>query len=342
MATVQLSQRPLLVLAGAIVLHVILISAQVSTTAGIPFIQVVTFGIFSEVQRGTMTSIDGVRSLWTGYVALRDAQVENEALKRELQTLQVRLQEERAQAQRAENFRQLLELRQRAGVETLATEIIAGPASPDFRDMTIDKGSLEGVARDMAVISPAGVVGRVILSSPRAARVQMLIDLNAAAGAMIERTRAQGLVVGQGSTLRMDYVPATADVKQGDLVVTSGIDKVYPKGFVIGTIETISRGNGSFYEITVRPSVDFSSLEEVLVVTTPPPAITAEQIAKEGEAIAAQQRQQSQQNLALNASPQNASPRAAVPRNAAPPGPTPRSAAPAPPPANATPRGPGA
>jgi len=317
MATVQLSQRPLLVLAAAIVLHVILISAQVSTTAGIPFIQVVTFGLFSEVQRGTMTSVDSVRGVWSGYVALRQAQIENEELKREVQKLQVRLQEERAQAQRAENFRQLLELRDRAGVETVASEIIAGPADPEFRDMTIDKGSADGVARDMAVLSPAGVVGRVVLSSPRAARVQMLIDRNAAAGAMIERTRAQGLVVGQGSNLRMDYVQDTADVKQGDLVVTSGIDKVYPKGFVIGTVESLKRGGSSFFEIVVRPAVDFSRLEEVLVVTTPPPAITAADIAKEAEALAAEQRRQS-------APPQNASPQGATPSNATPSAATPR------------------
>jgi rod shape-determining protein MreC len=304
MASVQLSQRPLLVFGGAVVLHVILISAQVSTTAGIPFIQVVTFGVFSEVQRGTMSSVDSVRGLWTGYVALRDVQEENEALKRELQTLQVRLQEERAQAQRAENLRQLLELRERAGVDTVAAEIIAGPADLEFRDMTIDKGGLDGVQRDMAVISPAGVVGRVTLTSPRAARVQMLIDRNAAAGAMIERTRAQGLVVGQGTALRMDYVPGTADVRQGDLVVTSGIDKIYPKGFVIGTVESIERGPGIFHEIVVHPSVDFSRLEEVLVVTTPPPAITAEQIAREAEAIAAPP-----SGAPAQTGPQNATPR---------------------------------
>lgn len=331
MASIQLSQRPLLVFAGAIVLHVILISAQVSTTAGIPLIQVVTFGVFSEVQRGTMTSVDGVRSVWTGYVDLRDVQMENEALKRELQTLQVRLQEERAQAQRAENLRQLLELRERAGVETVASEIIAGPADIEFRDMTIDKGSLDGVGRDMAVISPAGVVGRVMLASPRAARVQMLIDRNAAAGAMIERTRAQGIVVGQGTTLRMDYVPGTADVKEGDLVVTSGIDKIYPKGFVIGTVESLDRGPGSFHDIVVRPSVDFTRLEEVLVVTTPPPAITAEQIAREAEALAADQRQQS-----ATAGAQNGSPQAPVQR--APAATTPGTAAPR----NTTPREPGA
>lgn len=327
MASIQLSQRPLLVLAGAIVLHVLLISAQVTTTAGIPVIQVVTFGLFSEVQRGTMTSVDGVRGVWSNYVALRDAQVENEALKRELQQLQVRLQEERAQAQRAENFRQLLELRDRAGVDTVAAEVIAGPATIEFRDMTIDKGTADGVQRDMAVISPAGVVGRVHLSGQRAARVQMLIDFNAAAGAMIERTRAQGLVVGQGSALRLDYVPSTADVRQGDLVVTSGIDKIYPKGFVIGTIESVGRGDGTYHEIVVKPSVDFTRLEEVLVVTTPAPAITAEQILKEAEALAAAQRQQGQapppspsQGTPQGTAP-NGSPRQPTPGNASPQGP---------------------
>ena len=319
MAT-QLSQRPLLVLAGAVVLHLILISAQVSTTAGIPVIQVVTFGSFAELQRGTMKSVDSVRSLWTGYVALRDAQAENESLKRELQTLQVQLQQERAEAQRTDRFRQLLELRERSGLKTVASEVIAGPATLEFRDMTIDKGSSDGIARDMAIISPAGVVGRVILTSPRASRVQMLIDRNAAAGAMIERTRAQGIVVGQGEVLRMEYVPGTADVKQGDLIVTSGIDKIYPKGFVIGTVDVVSRGSGTYHDITVRPAVDFSRLEEVLVVTTPPPAITAEQIAAEAAVIAAQQ---SAQNAAVNATPQNATPRTATPQSV-----TPRNAPP--------------
>ena len=184
----------------------------------------------------------------------------------------MQLQEERAQAKRTDGLRQLLELRQRSGLDTVAAEIIAAGADPEFRDMTIDKGSSDGLQPDMAVISPAGVVGRVILPSSRAAKVQMLIDRNAAAGAMIERTRAQGIVVGQGDSLRMDYVPGTADVKQGDLVVTSGIDRIYPKGFVIGTVESVDRGLGTYHEITVRPSVDFSRLEEVLVVLTPPPA----------------------------------------------------------------------
>jgi rod shape-determining protein MreC len=264
------------VLGGAILLHVILISAQVNTASGLPVLSVVTFGSFSEVQRGTMAIIDGVRGMWSGYVALQQVQQENTALRQELQTMQVRLQQERGEAQRTDNLRQLLELRDRANLDTVAAEVIAGAASIDFRTVTIDKGSSDHLATDMAVISPAGVVGRVILPTPRASKVQLLIDRNAAAGALIERTRVQGVVVGIGDgMMRMQYVPGTADVKTGDLVVTSGIDGIYPKGFVIGTIDHADRGVGAYHEIVIRPAVDFSRLEEVLVVRTPPASRTA-------------------------------------------------------------------
>ena len=271
MAIADIRQRPGVLLGAAILLHVVLISAQVNTNSGLPILQVVTFGSFSEVQRATSGVIDGVRGLWSGYVALRQVQTENAALKQELQHLQVLLQQERAEAQRADTLRQLLELHERAEIETTAAEVIAGPASPDFKTVTIDKGSSEGLQTDMAVISSAGVVGRVILPSRRASKVQLLIDRNAAAGALIERTRVQGVVVGVGDgTLRLQYVPGTSDVKTGDLVVTSGIDGIYPKGFVIGTIDHAERGVGEYHEIGVRPAVDFSRLEEVLIVKTPP------------------------------------------------------------------------
>ena len=125
----------------------------------------------------------------------------------------------------------------------------------------------------MAVIAPAGVVGRVVVPSASAAKVQLLIDRNAAVGALIERSRAQGLVVGQGDEwLRMEYVSEVADVASGDLVVTSGIDGIYPKGFIIGLVVTVEKSGGAYRRIVVKPAVDFSSIEEVLVVLTPTPA----------------------------------------------------------------------
>jgi rod shape-determining protein MreC len=270
MALADIKQRPGIVLGVAVVLHVAIISAQVNTATGMPVLRAVTFGAFAELQRIVSGAVTGVQDVWNGYVALRGVKDENAALRQELQDLQIRLQEERALAQRTEDLRQLLELRQRSELETTAAEIIAGGASPEFRTVTIDKGTGDRLDTDTAVLSPSGVVGRVILPSLRASKVQLLIDRNAAAGATVERSRVQGVVVGVGTEeLRMDYVPGTADVKAGDLVVTSGIDGIYPKGFVIGTIESVDRGAGTYHEIRVRPAVDFSRLEEVLVVTTP-------------------------------------------------------------------------
>jgi len=162
MALADIRQRPGVLLGAAILLHVVLISAQVNTVSGLPVLQVVTFGSFAEVQRGTMAIVDGVRNFWSGYVDLRQVHVENDALKHELQTLQVRLQQEHAEAQRTDNLRQLLELRERANLDTTAADVIAAAASPEFRTVTIDKGANDGPAADMAVIPPAGVVGRGI------------------------------------------------------------------------------------------------------------------------------------------------------------------------------------
>ncbi|MCC7243913.1 MAG: rod shape-determining protein MreC [Acidobacteria bacterium] len=277
MALADIKHRPGIVLGAAVVLHVALISAQVNTASGLPMLRVATFGAFAELQRLVTGTVSGSQSLWETYVELRGVREENSQLRRELQALQIRLQEERALGQRAGDLRQLLELHDRGGLDTTAAEIIGAGASPEFRTVTIDKGSSDGIRADMAVISPAGLVGRVILSSGRASKVQLLIDRNAAAGAVIERSRVQGIVLAGGADdLRMDYVPGTADVQPGDLVVTSGIDGIFPKGFVIGTVETVDRGSGTYHEIGVRPAVDFSRLEEVLVVLTPPPAAEAQ------------------------------------------------------------------
>jgi rod shape-determining protein MreC len=256
---------------AVLIAQIVAISAQVSTKSGAPVLEVVALGLFSEVQRlgsGTVRMITGT---WTGYVDLRGTKAENERLTRELRDARIALQQERALAQRSRGLQQLLELRQRVAVETAAAEVIAAAATPDFRTITIDKGTIGGLRPDMAVISPAGVVGRVVMPSARAAKVQLLIDRNAAAGALIERTRAQGVALGSGGDrLKLEYLSGSAELVAGDTVVTSGIDGIYPKGFVIGWIEQIERVGGAYGKVTIRPAVDFARLEEVLVVLTPP------------------------------------------------------------------------
>ena len=184
----------------------------------------------------------------------------------------MQFQQERARAERARQLERLLGFQQDLQVETIPASVIGASASLDFRGITIDRGSNTGVTTNMAVIAPTGLVGRIVTPTAHASKVQLLIDRNAAAGALVERSRAQGIVIGSsdGDMLRMDFVAATADVKVGDTIVTSGIDGIYPKGFVIGKVEQVDNGNGIYKAIRVRPSVDFNRLEEVLVVKTPP------------------------------------------------------------------------
>lgn len=274
MAATDFRQRTAVLFIAVMLGHVILISAQVNSRAGVPVLEVVTFGVFAEAQRGASGFTGSIRNAWNSYVGLRRMRVENEELKRQLGELQVQFQQERANAERTRQLERLLGFRSDLTLKTVPATVIGAGRTLDFRTVTLDKGTTTGVASNMAVIVPTGVVGRVVTTTLQAAKVQLLVDRNAAAGALVERSRAQGVVVGVGESvenmLRMEFVAATADVKAGDLVVTSGIDGIYPKGFAIGKIEQVESGNGIYKSIRVRPSVDFTALEEVLVVTTPP------------------------------------------------------------------------
>lgn len=273
MALLDIRQRAGYLFLAVMVGHIILISAQVNTRRGVPVLEEVTLGVFAEVQRAAWSVVSGARRVWSGYVDLRNLRAENAVLEDKLTEAEFQLQELRARADRSRGLERLLDLRSRSDLATAPAEVIAAGAAPEFRTLTIDRGTLGGLTTDMAVIATAGVVGRVVAPTARASKVQLLIDRNAAAGAIVERSRAQGVVVGRGDgLLRMEYVAEVADLVVGDQVVTSGIEGIFPKGFVIGRIEHIERGGGAYKEVLVRPAVDFTSLEEVLVVLTPTPA----------------------------------------------------------------------
>jgi rod shape-determining protein MreC len=271
MALLDIRQRAGYLFLAVIVGHLLLISAQVSSRRGVPILEEVTFGVFGEAQRVISSSVSAVGRVWSGYIGLRHAKIENDELKQRLATAEIELQQQRALADRTRNLADLLELREHTALRTTAAEIIGAAATPDFRTLTIDKGTHDGLRTDMAVIAPAGVVGRVVVTSLRAAKVQLLVDRNAAAGAIIERSRAQGVALGGGDErLRLDYVSETSDIMVGDAVVTSGIDGIFPKGITIGQVETVEKNGTAYKQIIVRPAVNFSNLEEVLVVLSSP------------------------------------------------------------------------
>ncbi|HEX6324270.1 MAG TPA: rod shape-determining protein MreC [Vicinamibacterales bacterium] len=253
--------------------HVILISAQVQDRGGAALLSAVTFGVVSRIQLATAGAVDSVRGVFQNYVWLRGARTENETLRRQVVELGGQLEEQRARAAQVAMLEEALALRQSLPIETITARVIAGDPTPGFPAVTIDRGSADGIRANMAVIAPRGVVGRIFgRLEEHAAQVQLIVGRSAGAAAYLERTGAGGNIVGgaQDPALRLDDVPNLVDVQAGDVVLTSGLDGIFPRGYMLGRVERAERGSGTYDEIAVRPTVDFSNLQYVLVVTSPP------------------------------------------------------------------------
>jgi rod shape-determining protein MreC len=267
------SRRSRFVVVGLVLLHFAAISHQVDGGGGLSLLQRGLFSLLSPLQRGMSSVVGGVRELWDGYGFHRKTFEENRRLEERIRYLETLLQERSHLAREAERLRGLLGLREILPMETLVAGVVSRDGVPWFRSLTIDRGTADGVALNAPVISPTGVVGRVIAVGPHAARVQALLDRDSGAGVLIERSRVSGVVSGQviqsenaTGDLVLKYVSERDDVAVGDVVVTSGFDGIYPKGLVVGRVSHVAEGSGLLKEIRVEPSARFELLEEVLVV----------------------------------------------------------------------------
>jgi rod shape-determining protein MreC len=231
--------------------------------------------VMRPLQSGIQASFLGIRGFFMNYAALRGVANENERLKarvRELEGEKSRLLEEEATNKR---LRELMEFRSEWAPKSMTASVIANSASTYFHTLIIDKGKKDGVEKGMAVISALGVVGQVVSTSSRNAKVLLVTDAHSGVDAMGQRTRARGIVSGSlESGTVMKYVKRSEDVKEGDRLVTSGLDGVFPKGLMIGTVSKVNKKNlGLFQYIEVSLAVDPGRVEEVLVVRGPAPEI---------------------------------------------------------------------
>jgi rod shape-determining protein MreC len=272
MARADAGRRTRSLLVAVVLGHVLLISAQVATPGGPSLLRTTVVGVVTEFQEASWLVAGALHSVWGGYAALRGVREENARLARENTDLRVQLQQARANAAGAGDMRALLGLRPHLPWTTTGAEVVAGSLSPDYRAITIDKGLGDGVRRDMPVINSAGVLGRVALPAGNTATVQLIIDRSAAVAVRIDRTRTEGIALGNGDgTLRLEYLSATAEVTEGDTVVTAGIDGIYPQGLGVGRVERVQRAGPAYRQVVVRPFADFSRLETVLVLVAPAP-----------------------------------------------------------------------
>lgn len=279
------ARRGRFLLVALTALHLMAISHQVDGGQGTSLLRRGVFGLLYPFEWAVAASVRTVKNAVASYVDLRGVRGDNARLQERVAFLETLLQEKQDRVREADRLREVLGLKQVLPLDTLVALVVARDGLPFYRVLTIDRGLLDGVKEDAPVISPTGVVGRVIRVFPRAASVQLLLDAQSGVGVLIDRSRVMGVASGRSvpneggvPDLEMRYVPALSDVTVGDVVVTSGLDGIFPKGLAVGRVRAVGEGTGLFKDVRVEPAARFATLEEVLVLL--PSAPEAEDVAR--------------------------------------------------------------
>ena len=241
------------------------VTSRRSTAFGLESIAISAIAPFQEMVTRTLRF---TRDIWLQYFYLVSVAGENIDL-----TLQLgQAMENRNRWHETElantRLRDLISFQRNVTQRLVAAEVIGKDPSAWFKTIIIDKGEADGVARGLPVVIHQGIVGQVIEVSDHYSKVMLIVDGSSAVDALVQRTRARGIIKGDATDLcRLEYVLRKNDVQMGDTIVSSGLDGVYPKGLRIGNVSKIVDHNAEiFHEVIVTPFVDFEKLEEVLVI----------------------------------------------------------------------------
>lgn len=274
--------KSLVLLAGVVLLQVLLLAVQIKRDSQGRLIRTWTVGAVSPFERAGSYIFGSFRDTWRNYFALRGTKKDNDDLRRENDALKLRIAQLEGKAAEADRLAGLLHFRQsQTDVPMVAARVIGGSAGTASQTIELDRGEHDGIRKNMGVITPDGVVGKVIEAYPNTAQVLLLTDKESGVGAMLADSRIQSPVGGVGEPLiTMKYVPNDDDVSVGARVVTSGMDRIFPRDLPVGTITEIKPGN-PFKQIRIKPAANLEKLEEVLVLLTLHPL-------KQSDAAAAQ------------------------------------------------------
>lgn len=225
--------------------------------------------IFSPVPKLVNWAGETTSDIYHGYLDMRRSVAENLELQRKVAGLTAENLRLRQSSSDLSQLRSLLAYSEQFSLETTLAQAIMLDTSSRFKSLILNRGSNSGIEVNDAIVNASGLIGRVVLTTRDMAKVQLMVDSNCAIGALIERTRRQGVLRGDGAGGAKLYdIPSLADVQPGDVVLTAGIDGIYPKGIPVGSVVRVERGQDLFKAIRVRPAVDFGSIEEVIVIRT--------------------------------------------------------------------------
>ena len=275
MVAIPSRHRSLVLLTIVVVVQVLLLALQITRESQGSLIRVWTVSAVSPFERAGASGVSKVRGTWRHYFALSGTARENERLKQENDALKLQISQLRAKASEADRLAGLLNFREtQERVPMVGARVIGSSADANSAVIYLDRGQHDGIKKNMGVITPDGVVGKVIESFSGTAQVLLLTDRDSGVGAMIEETRIQSPVGGTGEPLlSMKYVSNDDEVKIGEHVVTSGMDRIFPRDLPVGTIAEVKVGAPPFKFIRVRPSAQLEKLEEVIVLLTTDPLV---------------------------------------------------------------------
>ena len=220
---------------------------------------------FQKVFTGTIFT---ARDTWRNYFFLVETRQENLVLKRKISFLKSENSRYQELLLANQRLQKLLNFQENTDEPLLPARVIGWDSSGLFKSIIIDKGENDGLKINMPVVNSEGAVGRVVSVSPNYAQVLLVTDQNSAVDGLVQRSRGRGMLKGRGSSeCYFDYVIKTCDIKAGDTVVTSGLGRIFPKGLYLGKVEKISDSpNKLFKDVRVAPAVDFSKLEEAIII----------------------------------------------------------------------------
>jgi rod shape-determining protein MreC len=276
MISIPSRHRSLALLASVLAAQVFLLAVQIrpDSRSKQRLIRVWAISLISPLERAGAWGVEHVRSPWNRYIALRGTRRENEQLHQEVDALKLRIQQLEGRAAEADRLSALLEFRRsHADTPMLAARVIGAAADPASQIIFIDRGTRDGLRRDMAVITPDGIVGKIIDVVRDTSQVLLITDKDSGVGAMLSDSRVQAPVSGTGEPLLvMKYVSNDDKVVPGARVVTSGMDRIFPADLPIGTVAEAKLGN-PFQQIRVKPVAALDRLEAVIVLLSLHPLV---------------------------------------------------------------------
>lgn len=245
----------------------IIISLQVKNKNDRTILGELVFAIVSPIQSGMDFSLRWIADGWNNYVYLKNLNEENIRLRERLIKAEQQLVIKGELESRVQKLEELLEFKKAQKFQSEPAQVVGLSTSLQYRTVTINKGSSAGIERFDPVINNEGLVGMIAYNGPFTSQVQLLLDKNTAVSIIAEKSRARGILSGaEEDLLTIDYVDKLEPISMGEKILTSGMDGIYPPGLLVGTVIHITRGDELFLHVTVKPTVDFKHLENLIVL----------------------------------------------------------------------------